>query len=68
MNTNKTLRIVALVAAIIAAPVAAGRVELQPTWLDLLASAAIGAITGLTVLFLFRRLPVNPPDDSSKDK
>lgn len=66
MNTNKVLRIVALVAAIIAAPAAAGRVELEPGWLDLLASAAIGAITGLTVLFLFRRLPVDEDDDSSE--
>ncbi|MEM9600200.1 MAG: hypothetical protein AAF926_04180 [Pseudomonadota bacterium] len=66
MNQNKVLRIVALIAAFIAAPVAAGRIALQPQWLDLLASVTIGAITGLTLLFLFRRLPVHEDDDSSK--
>lgn len=60
--SNKWLRIIALLAAIIAAPALAGLVYLEPAWLDLLASAAIGAMTGLTVLFLFKRLPVDKQD------
>lgn len=60
--SNKWLRIIALLAAIIAAPALAGLVYLEPAWLDLLASAVIGASTGLTVLFLFKRLPVDKQD------
>lgn len=56
--SHKTLRIIALIAAMIAAPATAGLVYLEPRWLDLLASAAIGVVTGLTVLFIFKRLPV----------
>lgn len=61
---HKILRIIALIAAMIAAPATAGLVFLEPRWLDLLASAAIGVVTGLTVLFIFKRLPV----DDRKDK
>jgi hypothetical protein len=61
--SHKVLRIVALLAAMVAAPALAGIVHLEPGWLDLLASAAIGAMTGLTVLFIFRRLPLE--DDTS---
>lgn len=66
--SNRVLRIIALIAAMIAAPAAAGWVRLEPGWLDLLASAAIGAVTGLTVLFLFKRLPVDPPADDKTSK
>lgn len=61
---HRILRIIALIAAMIAAPATAGLVYLEPRWLDLMASAAIGAITGLTVLFIFKRLPV----EGRKDK
>lgn len=62
--SHRVLRIVALMAAMIAAPLAAGRVYLEPKWLDLLASAAIGVVTGLTVLFIFKRLPIDESKDS----
>lgn len=61
---HRILRIIALIAAMIAAPATAGLVYLEPRWLDLMASAAIGIVTGLTVLFIFKRLPV----DDRKDK
>ena len=55
---HKFLRIITLLAAMVAAPACAGLVYLEPRWLDLMASAAIGVVTGLTVLFIFTRLPV----------
>jgi hypothetical protein len=55
---HKVLRIITLLAAMVAAPASAGLVHLEPRWLDLMASAAIGIVTGLTVLFIFKRLPV----------
>lgn len=64
MISNRVLRIVALLAAMIAAPALAGLVHLEPGWLDLLASAGIGLVTGLIILFLFKRLPV----ETSKDR
>lgn len=60
---HKVLRIIALIAAMIAAPATAGLVFLEPPWLDLMASAAIGVVTGLTVLFIFKRLPVEDRKD-----
>ena len=55
--SNRGLCIIALLVAIIAAPALAGVVRFDLPWLVLLASAVIGAITGLTVLFLIKRFP-----------
>ncbi len=60
--SNRGLCIIALFVAIIAAPALAGIVRFDPPWLVLLASAVIGAITGLTVLFLNQTLPIEKQD------
>ena len=67
MISNRVLRIITIIAAGIAAAACAGLVHLQPRWLDLLASLGIGITTGLIVLFLFNRLPLDEGDDK-KDK
>lgn len=61
--SHKALRIIALIAAMIAAPALAGLVYLQPRWLDLMASAGIGIATGLTLLLIFKRLPLEGRKD-----